>query len=423
MMKMHLLNKKILVFVTGLILIGAVAYYLAIFFKDDNDIQKPEKAIQIQNNNTEKKDSLDLFYSFLEYYELEEGDTFISTLKKTNLDDKEIDQLIIAAEDSMETNQLRIGTRIEIISELIKEKKIVKEVVIYPDSEEKISVLRVDNKFIVSKDVKTLYSELVFHEVDINKSIYSSLKNINVPDNIIMSFVQLFSFDIDFQRDIRNKNQIKILYEQFKDKNGELIKTGSILFAEIVLTKDSYELYKFENNNYIEYFNSDGKSATKALMKTPINGARLSSAYGMRKHPILGYNKKHMGVDFAAPTGTPIMAAGTGHIEYVGTNGGAGKYIRIKHLNGYKTSYSHLSNYASGMQKNVRVKQGQTIGYVGSTGLSTGPHLHYEVIFNGEKINPMKMKLPSGKKLKGTSLNNFLAEKDRINNEISKLKN
>ena len=422
-MKMHLLNKKILVFITGLILISAVAYYLAVFFKDNNDIQKPDEIIQIQNNNTEKKDSLDLFFSFLEYYELQEGDTFISTLKKTNLNDKQIDQLILAAEDSMKTNQLRIGTRIEIISELIKEKRIVKEVLIYPDSEEKISVLRIDDKFIVRKDVKTLYSELVFHEVEIDKSIYSSLKNINVPDNIIMSFVQLFSFDIDFQRDIRNKNQIKILYEQFKDKDDDLIKTGSIFFAEIVLTKDAYELYKFEDNNDIEYFNSDGKSATKALMKTPINGARLSSAYGMRKHPILGYNKKHMGVDFAAPIGTPIMAAGTGHIEYVGTNGGAGKYIRIKHLNGYKTSYSHLSSYASGMQKNVRVKQGQTIGYVGSTGLSTGPHLHYEVIFNGEKINPMKMKLPSGKKLKGTSLNNFLTERDRINNELSKIKN
>jgi murein DD-endopeptidase MepM/ murein hydrolase activator NlpD len=422
-MKMHLLNKKILVFVAGLILISAVAYYLAVTFKDNNKIQKLEEAIKIQNHNNEKKDSLDLFFSFLEYYELEEGDTLISTLKKTNLNNKEIDQLIIAAEDSMETNQLRIGTRIEIISELIKEKRIVKEVVIYLDSEEKISVLKIDDKFTVRKDVKTLYSELVFHEVDIDKSIYSSLKNINVPDNIIMSFVQLFSFDIDFQRDIRNKNQIKILFEQFKDKEDKLIKTGSILFAEIVLTKDAYELYKFEDNNEIEYFNSDGKSATKALMKTPINGARLSSAYGMRKHPILGYNKKHMGVDFAAPAGTPIMAAGTGHIEYVGTNGGAGKYIRIKHLNGYKTSYSHLSSYASGMQKNVRVKQGQTIGYVGSTGLSTGPHLHYEVIFNGEKINPMKMKLPSGKKLKGTSLNNFLAEKERINNKISKIKN
>ncbi len=420
---MYLLNKKILVFVFGLILIIAIAYYLSVSFNDKNDIQIPKETIQIQKNHSEKKDSLDLFFSFLEYYELEEGDTFISTLKKTNLNNREIDQLITAARDVMNINQLRIGTRIEIISDLIKEERIVKEIVIYPDSEENISVLRINDKFTVRKDIKTLYSELVFHEIEIDKSIYSSLKNINVPDNIIMSFVKLFSFDIDFQRDIRNKNKINILFEQFKDKDGELVKTGSIFFAEIILTKDSYELYKFEENNYIEYFNSEGKSATKALMKTPINGARLSSAYGMRKHPILGYNKKHMGVDFAAPIGTPIMAAGTGHIEYVGTNGGAGKYIRIKHLNGYKTSYSHLSGYASGIQKNVRVRQGQTIGYVGSTGLSTGPHLHYEVIFNGEKINPMKMKLPSGKKLKGMNLNNFLTERDRINNEISKIKN
>ena len=422
-MKMYVLKKNIWFFVAGLILISTIAYYLSASFHHNNDNQKSREASQIQIDNTEEKGSLEIFFSFLEYYELEEGDTFISTLKKTNLNNGEIDQLIIATQGLMETNQLRIGTRIEIISELKNEKRIIKEVIIYPDSEKKISVLRIDDKFVVRKEVKTLYSELVFHEVEINGSIYSSLKNINVPDNIIMSFVQLFSFDIDFQRDIRNKNQIKILFEQFKDKNDNLIKTGSIFFAEIVLTKDSYELYKFEDKNDIEYFNSDGKSATKALMKTPINGARLSSAYGMRKHPILGYNKKHMGVDFAAPIGTPIMAAGTGHIEYVGTNGGAGKYIRIKHLNGYKTSYSHLSNYASGMKKNVRVKQGQTIGYVGSTGLSTGPHLHYEVIFNGEKINPMKMKLPSGKKLKGISLTNFLTERDRINSEISKIKN
>ena len=420
---MYLLNKKILAFITGLVLIIMIAYYLSVSFNEKTDIKIPKETSQIQKENTERKNNLDLFFSFLEYYELEEGDSFISTLKKTNLNNKEIDQLIIAVKDVIEINRLQIGTRIEIISDLINEERIVKEVVIYPDSEEKISVFRMDDKFTVRKDIKTLYSELVFHEIDIDKSIYSSLKNINVPDNIIMSFVQLFSFDIDFQRDIRNKNKINILFEQFKDKNGELIKTGSIFFAEIILTKDSYELYKFEDNNYIEYFNSDGKSATKALMKTPINGARLSSAYGMRKHPILGYNKKHMGVDFAAPTGTPIMAAGTGHIEYVGTNGGAGKYIRIKHLNGYKTSYSHLSSYASGMQKNVRVKQGQTIGYVGSTGLSTGPHLHYEVIFNGQKINPMKMKLPSGKKLKGMNLSNFLTERDRINNEISEIRN
>ena len=237
-----------------------------------------------------------------------------------------------------------------------------------------------------------------------------------------MEFVQLFSFDIDFQRDIRNGNSLKILFDQYYDKYDNVVKTGSIYFAEINLLSSSYELYRFKSQDMVEYFNADGKSATKALMKTPINGARLSSGFGMRKHPILGYNKKHQGVDFAAPTGTPIMAAGTGHIEFIGNNGGAGKYIRIKHLNGYKTSYSHLSKYASGIKKNVRVTQGQTIGYVGNTGLSTGPHLHYEVIYNGERINPMKMKLPSGKKLEGENLKNFLLFKEKTDNEISLFK-
>jgi len=236
-----------------------------------------------------------------------------------------------------------------------------------------------------------------------------------------MEFVQLFSFDIDFQREIRHGNKIKIYYKNFNDEKQNFVKTGSIYFAEIQLHNHSYELYRFENKNekLLSYFDSKGKSATKALMKTPINGARLSSGYGMRKHPILGYNKKHQGVDFAAPKGTPIMAAGTGHIEFVGDNGGAGKYIRIKHMNGYKTAYAHLSQYASGINKNIKVKQGQTIGYVGSTGLSTGAHLHYEVWFNGKRINPMTMKLPSGKKLENNDLETFLKLKEEIDIEMN----
>ena len=231
------------------------------------------------------------------------------------------------------------------------------------------------------------------------------------------------SFDIDFQREIRQGNKIKIFYEKFNDEKQNFVKTGPINFAEIQLHNHSYELYRFENENekLVGYFDSKGKSATKALMKTPINGARLSSGYGMRKHPILGYNKKHQGVDFAAPIGTPIMAAGTGHIEFVGNNGGAGKYIRIKHMNGYKTAYAHLSKYASGINKNTKVKQGQTIGYVGSTGLSTGPHLHYEVWFNGKRINPMTMKLPSGKKLENNDLKTFLNLKEKIDIEINEI--
>lgn len=416
--------KKKLIFIFFLFLLSGFSIFLSYEFSEKKFFQSNDLQT-IQNNENQipfKKETLDIDYSFIEYYTLKDGDTLTSVLKKTKLTSREIDQLISSTIDKINVNKLKIGTRIEIISYLKDSEKTVKEIIIYPDVENKINISKVKDNFIVEKDIKTLFSKNKFYEVKIDKSIYSSLKQVEVPDNIIMEFVQLFSFDIDFQRDIRNGNSLKIMFDQYYDKYDNVVKTGSIYFAEINLLSSSYELYRFKSQDMIEYFNAEGKSATKALMKTPINGARLSSGFGMRKHPILGYNKKHQGVDFAAPTGTPIMAAGTGHIEFVGNNGGAGKYIRIKHLNGYKTSYSHLSKYASGIKKNVRVTQGQTIGYVGNTGLSTGPHLHYEVIYNGERINPMKMKLPSGKKLEGENLKNFLLVKEKTDAEISLFK-
>ncbi len=420
---MHIMRKK-LVFIFFLLLLSGFSIFLSYEFSEKKFLQSNDLHI-IHNNENQipfKKETLDIDYSFIEYYTLKDGDTLTSVLKKTKLTSREIDQLISSTIDKINVNKLKIGTRIEIISYLKDSEKTVREIIIYPNAENKINISKVKDKFIVEKDIKTLFSKNKFYEVKIDKSIYESLKQVEVPDNIIMEFVQLFSFDIDFQRDIRNGNSLKIMFDQYYDKYDNVVKTGSIYFAEINLLSNSYELYRFKSQDMVEYFNADGKSATKALMKTPINGARLSSGFGMRKHPILGYNKKHQGVDFAAPTGTPIMAAGTGHIEFVGNNGGAGKYIRIKHLNGYKTSYSHLSKYASGIKKNVRVTQGQTIGYVGNTGLSTGPHLHYEVIYNGERINPMKMKLPSGKKLEGENLKNFLLFKEKTDTEISLFK-
>ena len=417
---MYIMRKK-LVFIFFLLLLSGLSIFLSYEFSEKKFLQSNDLHI-IHNNENQipfKKETLDIDYSFIEYYTLKDGDTLTSVLKKTKLTNREIDQLVSSTIDKINVNKLKIGTRIEIISNLKDAEKTVKEIIIYPDAENKINISKVKDKFIVEKDITKLFSKNKFYEVKIDKSIYESLKQVEVPDNIIMEFVQLFSFDIDFQRDIRNGNSLKIMFDQYYDKYDNVVKTGSIYFAEINLLSSSYELYRFKSQDMVEYFNADGKSATKALMKTPINGARLSSGFGMRKHPILGYNKKHQGVDFAAPTGTPIMAAGTGHIEFVGNNGGAGKYIRIKHLNGYKTSYSHLSKYASGIKKNFRVTQGQTIGYVGNTGLSTGPHLHYEVIYNGERINPMKMKLPSGKKLEGENLKNFLLVKEKTDTEIS----
>ena len=421
---MTFINRNQIILLLSFISLIGISYFLSISFGENLAREKKVSMKIITDEDLihiEKK--LEIDFTLVQKYYLQEGETFTGALKQADLQDDEINDVVNIISKKIDLRKLNVGTLIETYTKSINDKKIINEIIIYPDIEKKIYVKKVNNKFVAGEDKKKLFSKLKLYEVEIHNSIYESLKKIDTPDEIIMEFVQLYSFDIDFQRDIRKGNKIKIFFEIYTDSQNNYIKSGNINFSEIILDDESYELYRFqsEGDEFVEYFNSDGKSATKALMKTPINGARLSSGFGMRKDPILGYNKKHQGVDFAAPTGTPIMAAGTGHIEFVGNNGGAGKYIRIKHLNGYKTSYSHLSKYASGIQKNVKVRQGQVIGYVGNTGLSTGPHLHYEVIFNGKRINPMKMKLPSGKQLKDKNLETFLAEKERIKAEVSKL--
>ena len=421
---MTLINRNQIILLLSFIFLLVISYILSISFGENlTKEKKASEKIIINEDPIYIEEELQIDFTIVQKYYLKEGETFTGALKQADLEDDEINDVVNIISKKIDLRKLKVGTLIETYTKSINDKKIINEIIIYPDIEKKIYVKKVNNKFVAGEDKKKLFSKLKLYEVEIHNSIYESLKKIDTPDEIIMEFVQLYSFDIDFQRDIRKGNKIKIFFEIYTDSQNNYIKSGNINFSEIILNDESYELYRFqsEGDEFVEYFNSDGKSATKALMKTPINGARLSSGFGMRKHPILGYNKKHQGVDFAAPTGTPIMAAGTGHIEFVGNNGGAGKYIRIKHLNGYKTSYSHLSKYASGIQKNVKVRQGQVIGYVGNTGLSTGPHLHYEVIFNGKRINPMKMRLPSGKQLKDKNLEIFLAEKDRINAEVSEL--
>jgi murein DD-endopeptidase MepM/ murein hydrolase activator NlpD len=421
---MTFINRNQIILLLSFISLIGISYFLSISFGENLAREKKvSKKIITDEDPIHIEEKLEIDFTLVQKYYLQEGETFTGALKQADLQDDEINDVVNIISKKIDLRKLNVGTLIETYTKSINDKKIINEIIIYPDIEKKIYVKKVNNKFVAGEDKKKLFSKLKLYEVEIHNSIYESLKKIDTPDEIIMEFVQLYSFDIDFQRDIRKGNKIKIFFEIYTDSQNNYIKSGNINFSEIILDDESYELYRFqsEGDEFVEYFNSDGKSATKALMKTPINGARLSSGFGMRKHPILGYNKKHQGVDFAAPTGTPIMAAGTGHIEFVGNNGGAGKYIRIKHLNGYKTSYSHLSKYASGIQKNVKVRQGQVIGYVGNTGLSTGPHLHYEVIFNGKRINPMKMKLPSGKQLKDKNLEIFLAEKERINAEVSEL--
>ena len=248
--------------------------------------------------------------------------------------------------------------------------------------------------------ITNLNKKIIFKEGKITQSLYRTAVDLNIQPNIIIEFARIYGFQVDFQRDIRKNDNFQIIYEIFEDDDGKIFETGNILFADLKLSGINNSLYYFDKKGSEGHYDGSGKSVEKALMKTPINGARLSSSFGMRKHPIDGYNKMHRGTDFAAPMGTPIMASGSGIIKRARWCGGGGNCIKIKHNNTYQTVYAHLKNFARGIKEGVRVKQGQIIGSVGSTGKSTGPHLHYEVIENGKKINSQKLKLPSGKILK-----------------------
>ncbi|RPG12759.1 MAG: peptidase M23 [Pelagibacteraceae bacterium TMED232] len=259
-----------------------------------------------------------------------------------------------------------------------------------------------------------LTKKIIYEENIIMNSLYKSAIDTGIPDSIIVEFARIYGFEIDFQRDIRKKDSFQIMYEIFKDENDEIVEKGNILFANLSVQGMNYPLYFFNKKNLRGHYDESGKSIIKTLMKTPINGARLSSPFGMRKHPIDGFNKMHKGTDFAAPMGTPIMASGNGVIVKAGWCGGGGNCVKIKHNSVYQTIYAHMSKFANKVKNGVRVKQGQIIGYVGSTGKSTGPHLHYEVIVNGKKINSQTLRLPSGKVLKGEDRKLFETEKIKL---------
>ena len=262
--------------------------------------------------------------------------------------------------------------------------------------------------------VTNLNRRIIFKEGKISQSLYKTAIDLKVKPNIIVEFARIYGFQVDFQRDIRKNDNFQIMYEVFEDDNGKIYETGNIIFADLKLSGVNNSLYYFDKKDNEGHYDKNGKSVKKALMKTPINGARLSSSFGMRKHPIDGYNKMHKGTDFAAPMNTPIMASGDGIITRARWCGGGGNCIKIKHNTTYQTLYAHMVSFGRNIREGLRVKQGQVIGYVGSTGNSTGPHLHYEVIENGKKINSQKLKLPSGKILRGVERKIFEVQKIKL---------
>tara|TARA_B100000029_G_scaffold301885_1_gene294776 strand:+ start:324 stop:1631 length:1308 start_codon:yes stop_codon:yes gene_type:complete len=403
------------IFIT-LVLLVSVAY------KSDNSITKKGKDINIQYQSPD----LETFKKFIIKqikspftninYEIKKGDSIQRILKKLKVRDVEINRVIIQYKKYANPNQLLTGDKVNIT---IKEnspndkRSIIKFSVPITKSTT-ISIAKNEEGEILAKKIITkLYKKKALAENIITNNLYSSALDAKINPETIIEFARIFGFEIDFQRDIRKKDYFKILYEKYFDENGEFIKSGSILYAHMSVNGREITLYKFGTDKDYGYFDINGKSVEKALMKTPINGARLSSPFGMRKHPILGYNKKHMGTDFAAPMGTPIMASGSGTITRAKWCGGGGNCIKIKHNSTYETVYAHMRNFAKGIKVGKKVKQGQIIGYVGSTGMSTGPHLHYEVIVNGKKVNSQTLKLPSGKVLK---------DKERKDFEIHRIK-
>ena len=347
-------------------------------------------------------------------HKINEGETFDKILKNYEINEEEI--LNIKKKLSKKINLNKLNTSHKIEFTLNQSNNQLKEFIFQVSNAEKIYLTKNDEKSDFNQEIilTKLNKEIVYKENIILNSLYNSASKKKVPINTIIEFARIYGFEVDFQRDIRKRDSFQIMYEVFKDDNKKIIESGEILFANLKLSGQDKPLYFFTSKNIKGHFDKNGKSSRKALMKTPINGARLSSPFGMRKHPIDGFNKMHRGTDFAAPLGTPIMASGDGTVKKAGWCGGGGNCVVIKHNSTYQTVYAHMSKFATGIRSGVRVKQGQTIGFVGSTGKSTGPHLHYEVIVNGKKINSQTLRLPSGKILKGKERRLFETSKIKL---------
>tara|TARA_Y100000816_G_scaffold289593_1_gene276365 strand:- start:290 stop:1531 length:1242 start_codon:yes stop_codon:yes gene_type:complete len=390
----------------------------AIYSKNkDDQLEKIESTLEniyLKKILKEITENLEPRFTIINY-KTTTGDTYQSIINNLEINKKEKKLLLDTILKNKSLKILKVNQKFIFKFDNLLDQKVI-EFRIEKDKKNEIIFKKdlTSNTFVSREIEKNFEKKLVYKETIITNSLYNSALNLGIKPNIIIEFARLYGFQVDFQRDIWKNDSFQIIYEEFINENNKVVDTGEIIFANLKLQNIDLQLYKYEyKKNKIDYFDENGKSIRKTLMKTPINGARLSSSYGKRKHPILGYTKMHTGTDFAAPMGTPIMASGDGKVTKAGWCGGGGNCVKIRHNSTYQTVYAHMSKFGRGIKKGSRVKQGQIIGYVGSTGLSTGPHLHYEVIENGRKINSQKLKLPSGKILKG---------KDRKEFEVSKIK-
>jgi murein DD-endopeptidase MepM/ murein hydrolase activator NlpD len=385
-------------------------------YKKNNDNKIYDKFI----DNIYLKKTLNHLVSNLEpkykkiKHKINSGETFDKILENYSIEKTEIIKIKNSLKNKINLNKL--NTKQIIQFSIDKTNNQISEFIFQISNTQKIILRRKIESDTFNEEIISikLDKKIVYKENIIMQSLYKSATDQEIPPNTIINFASIYGFQVDFQRDIRKKDKFQIMYEIFLNEKNEIIETGEILYANLKISGQDNSLYYFDKEGSEGHYDKNGKSVKKALMKTPINGARLSSPFGMRKHPIDGFNKMHRGTDFAAPMGTPIMASGDGIVKKAGWCGGGGNCVKIKHNSTYQTVYAHMSKFARGIKNGVRVKQGQTIGYVGSTGKSTGPHLHYEVIVNGKKVNSQKLKLPSGKILKGKERKLFETKKIKL---------
>ena len=413
-------------------LISFLVIFSTLFFVSSNLINK--KNMENANNFKEviKSNEFSNLTNFLTSkinspyeeinYVIKNNDTIEKILKKFKIKDEDIKDVSIKLKQKKLSN-IYSGRKLSLVIKKLEDGSNTIVNFVYPiNNTTSVEIRKSQNNFLVKENILQLYKKEVVVKNIIKNNLYSSAVGSGIEPNIIVEFARVFGFEVDFQRDIRKGDWFEILYEKFEDDNNKVRDTGKIIYASMYVNGEEINLYNFKYNNEEEYYDIKGKSITKSLMKTPINGARLSSSFGMRKHPILGYNKMHKGTDFAAPSGTPIMASGSGTITRARWCGGGGNCVKIKHNSTYETIYAHMKAFGKGIKEGRKVKQGQIIGYVGSTGLSTGPHLHYEVLVNGKKVNSQKLKLPSGKILKGEERKQFELDRIKIDLKLASLR-
>ncbi len=378
---------------------------------------------ELENNLITVKDFLfNQFNSSVTKVELKvrNGDSIQRILYDQKISPSDVNNVINALRREYNIGTLRNDQKVYLIIKREKNGNFVSRLTVNIDNITSVHVfLNKDNVYETKRVTKILTKKNHLVETTIDRGIYRTAKQSGIENSIVAQFARLYGFEVDFQRDLKKNDKIKIFYERYLDDDGVSQRTGNIIYSEITNVERNIILYRYEYpNGSIAYFTPEGKSIEKSLMRTPINGAKLSSRYGFRIHPILGYNQMHQGTDFAAPIGTPVMASGAGTVEYSGWKGGYGKFISIRHSAVYQTNYAHLQDYAKGMRRGAKVQQGQVIGYLGSTGSSTGPHLHYEVVVNGKKENSQTLKLPSAAPLEGNNKNLFEIQKRNIDNLI-----